>query len=66
MQYRENLGNQSVDMSKVKCNIYAWIVVGKFIQNQHLKTENSRLSNARNAMNYVHECMTCNAKNSRE
>jgi len=40
--------------------------VGKFIQNQHLKTENSRLSNARNAMNYVHECMTCNAKNSRE
>ena len=53
MQYRENLGNQSVDMAKVKCNICTWIVVGEIIQNQHLKTENSKSSNARNVMNYA-------------
>jgi len=28
-------------------------MVGKFIQNQHLKTENSKSSNARNVMNYA-------------
>jgi len=29
----ENLGNQFVDMTKVKCNVCTWIVVEKFIQN---------------------------------
>jgi len=53
MQYRENLGNQSVDMAKVKCNICTWIVVEKFILNQHLKIENLKSSNAKNAMNYA-------------
>ena len=51
MQYRKNLGNQSLDMAKVKCNICAWIVVGKCIQNQHLNTENSKSS--KNDMNYT-------------
>jgi len=53
IQYRKNLRNQFVDIAKVKCNICAWIVVGKFILNQHLKTENSKSYNTRNVMNYA-------------
>jgi len=55
-QYRENFGNQSVDMcwnQSVKCNICVGIVVGKFTQNQLLKIENSKSSNAKKAMNYA-------------
>jgi len=60
MQYKENLGNQSVDMAKVKCKIYAWIVVGKFIQinTWKHKTQNHQIQEMLWTM---HECMTCNA-----